>query len=437
LYVLHDFWKAAFRAQFNAAAAGLSLNAAFLRAGEEFSPAPGLSRFFADHLSASALMMARAGKDYSRPVFNLPSTRIDGRDVAVTEETIIENSCARLLRFRRACERDDPKILLVAPMSGHFATMLRDMAETLLPAHDVYVTDWKNARDIDAARGDPGLEDYIGHIRDFLCCIGPGANVVAVSQSTVPVLAAVSLLAAHDDPAQPETMTLIGGPIDTRAAENAITRYARQYPVGWLERSVIDRVPDSYEGAGRSVYPGFLQLAGLIALNPAAHMRAHMEMYGHFLAGREAEAAVMEKFYDEYFSVSDIPAKLYLDTIRQVFQEHALPRGLMEWKGERVDPAQIRKTALLTVEGGLDDVVAPGQTYAAHALCSGLGDGMKFHHLEEQADHYGIFSGAPWRERIGPLLSSFIRGNDSCREAVYDPVPGRNDNAFPVARLVS
>ena len=364
-----------------------------------------LSRQFA----AAYELAHRVGKDYEKPAWNLPVTPIGGRDVAVHEDIALALPFCRLVHFRRETRRRDPQVLLVAPLSGHHATLLRDTVRALLPNHDVYVTDWIDARMVPAADGTFGLDDYVRYVQTFLRHLGPDTHVISVCQPTVPVLAAIALLAAADDPCQPRTMTMMGGPIDTRKSPTQVNRLATTKPYAWFEDTVIHRVPARYPGAGRLVYPGFLQHAGFVAMNPDRHVKSHYDFYLHLLRGDDSDAEAHRRFYDEYNAVLDMPAAFYLDTIRIVFQEFRLPRGTWVIDGERVDPGAIRKTALLTIEGELDDISGEGQTHAAHSLCANLAPAMRELHTAADCGHYGIFSGRRWRQQISPKIAAFIR----------------------------
>ncbi len=360
-------------------------------------------------IAAGSELIGRLARRYDKPAFGLAETVIDGESVAVAERVIVEKPFCRLVHFTRATARHDPKVLLVAPMSGHHATLLRDTVRALLPDHDVYVTDWTDARLVPLARGFFHFDDYVAYVREFIRALAPDVHVVAVCQPTVPVLAAISLMAAEGDPCRPRTMTLMGGPIDPRAAETEVTRFAEKRSLRWFEMHVIQRVPNKYPGYQRRVYPGFLQHAGFVAMNPERHLQAHIDFFNHLVEGDGDSADAHRKFYDEYNAVMDLPAEFYLETIDRVFLRHELPRGEMHVAGEPVAPAAIESTALLTVEGELDDISGPGQTIAAHDLCSGLPADMKENLLVPGVGHYGIFSGRRWRESICPKVGEFIR----------------------------
>jgi poly(3-hydroxybutyrate) depolymerase len=373
---------------------------------------------FGRSVVAATELLERVTRRFDKPEWGLDATVIGGEDVAVTIEPHDTTPFCRLLHFRRETDRNDPKVLLVAPMSGHHATLLRGTVAALLPHHDVYVTDWIDARMIPLSQGSFGLDDYVGQIIRFLRLLGPDTHVIAVCQPAVPVLAAVSLLAAAGDVAQPRTMTLMGGPIDTRRAQTAVTRLAETRPIEWFERTVITQVPVFYPGSMRNVYPGFVQLTGFMQMNLDRHVGAHMKLFQHLVRGDEESAEAHRRFYDEYLSVMDLTAEFYLQTVETVFQRHDLPRGTMQVHGQRVVPGAIERTALLTVEGELDDISAPGQTLAAHDLLTGLPAERKHAHLQAGVGHYGIFNGRRWRESILPVVRDWMRRHDEGRTAV-------------------
>jgi len=309
--------------------------------------------------------------------------------------------------------RPDPRVLLVAPLSGHHSTLLRDTVRTLLPTHDLYITDWTDARIVPLSQGPFHLDDYVDYVIEFLETIGPGAHVISVCQPTVPVLAAVSLMASRGDPALPRTMTMMGGPIDTRRNPTEVNTLAMRKPLDWFRNNVIFKVPSTYPGYLREVYPGFLQHAGFVAMNPGRHVTSHWEYYQDLIKGDQDDVESHRRFYDEYNAVLDLPAQYYLDTIRIVFQEHRLPQGTWEVRGERVAPESIRNVALFTIEGELDDISGSGQTQAAHGLCRGVPESERRHLTAIGVGHYGIFSGRRWREMISPQIAQFVRAHDS------------------------
>jgi poly(3-hydroxybutyrate) depolymerase len=361
-------------------------------------------------------------KDYTKPTFGLTATSIAATKVSVTEEVLLDKDFGTLLHFKRDVNRNDPKVLIVAPMSGHHATLLRDTVARLLPHHDVYITDWKDARTVPVTKGDFGFDDYVAYVQDFIKAIGPETHVLAFSQSTVPALAAVSLMAEEGAEGQPLSMTLMGGPIDTRAAETGITRLVRGKSLDWFSDNMIAEVPEKYAGAGRLVYPGFLQLFSFMAMNPGRHQQSYLDLFKHLADGDDGKAGKIKAFYNEYLAVCDLPGKFYLETIQKVFLDQELAKGTMACHGKKVNPAAITKTALMTVEGGKDDIVAPGQTAAAHGLCPGLQEDQHFHYLQKEADHYGIFGGPLWREDICPRITGFIREIAARHGLTYDQV---------------
>ncbi len=364
--------------------------------------------------AAACELVSRSGTSHQRPIFGIASTIVRGQRVAVAEDgTLMRHPFCTLLHFRKEAAFVQPRVLVVAPLSGHFATLLRETVETLLPEHDVYITDWINARDVRLLHGRFDLDDFIDLAIGFLQQLGPETHVVAVCQPAVPVLAAVALMAEDGDLAQPASMTLIGGPIDTRVDPTQVDLFATSHPLEWFERTVITSVPMRYPGACRRVYPGFLQLAGFMAMNLNRHIAAHLGLFNDHVRGDDASTEATRRFYDEYTAVMDLPADFYLQTVQRVFQDHALPRGVLTSRDRRVDPAAIERTALLTIEGERDDICAPGQTAAAHALCSGLPVAKRAHHVQSKVGHYGLFNGRRWRAEIYPKLRDFIRANDA------------------------
>jgi polyhydroxyalkanoate depolymerase len=358
--------------------------------------------------AAGLEMLSRAGLTHERPRYGFDSVRIAGEDVPVQEETIVSDAFGDLVRFRKATNPDQPRLLLVAPLSGHFATLLRGTVETLLPDNDVYITDWRNARDAPLAAGTFGFDDYIAHVIEYLEAMGPGAHMMSVCQPCAHALAAVAIMAEDDNPATPVSMTLMAGPVDTRINPTKVNDLATSRSIDWFESELISTVPARYAGAGRRVYPGFVQLTAFMLMNVDRHVGSHIDMFGHLAAGRTEEAESSKAFYDEYFSVLDLTAEFYLETVNRVFQEHLLPRGELIWRNRRVNPAAIRRTALLTVEGERDDICSVGQTVAAHGLCSSIFANRKRHHLQPGVGHYGVFSGRKWSNQIYPLVRNLI-----------------------------
>ena len=383
----------------------------FSAPGSWLSSVPG-----AERIAAGNELIHRIGKDYEKPAWDIHEIEINGHKVPVVEQEIIGKPFCRLLRFKRYTDdagsiaqlKDDPVVLVVAPLSGHHATLLRDTVRTLLRDHKVYITDWVDARMVPTGDGDFSLDDYVAYIEEFIRHIGADTlHVISVCQPTVPVLAAVSLMAARGEPT-PRTLTMMGGPIDARRSPTEVNSLATRNPLSWFENNVIHTVPVPYPGHGRAVYPGFLQHAGFIAMNPSRHFMSHWDFYANLVKGDQQDAESHRRFYDEYNAVLDMPAEYYLDTIRVVFQEFLLPRGKWQVNGERVKPAAIRKTGILTIEGELDDISGLGQTAAAHDLCTGVAKSDHHHITVEGAGHYGIFSGRRWREKVYPQVRDFI-----------------------------
>jgi poly(3-hydroxybutyrate) depolymerase len=360
-------------------------------------------------LAAGAEVFYRLTQRYEKPAFGITETTTGGARVAVEERVAIEKPFCRLLRFvKTGAHRAQPKLLLVAPLSGHHATLLRDTVRGLLPEHDVHVTDWTDARMVPLAQGPFHLDDYVDYIREFIRYLGPEMHVVSVCQPTVPVLAAVALMADAGEKTAPRTMVMMGGPIDARRSPTSVNDLATRRPMSWFERSVIDTVPVKYPGFMRRVYPGFLQHLGFVAMNPRRHVLAHWDFYNHLVEGDGESAEAHRAFYDEYNAVLDMPAEYYLDTIRTVFKEHRLAQGTWRVRGDRVRPEAIQRTALLTIEGELDDISGNGQTEAAHGLCTGIPARKREHLLVPRVGHYGIFSGRRWREAISLRIGEFI-----------------------------
>jgi poly(3-hydroxybutyrate) depolymerase len=364
------------------------------------------------NLTAAYELIARAGLTHARPAFGIDSVTVGNREVAVHEHAALTTRFGTLLHFKKDVDVPQPRVLLVAPLSGHFATLLRGTVRTMLPEHDVYITDWHNVRDVPLMHGRFGFDDYIAHLIRFLEAIGPGAHVVAVCQPCVAVLVATAVMAQAGNTAQPRSMTLMAGPIDTRANPTKVNALANSRPIGWFEQNLIATVPLRYPGAFRRVYPGFVQLAAFMSMNVERHLKAHRELYDHLAKGEHEKAQVTKAFYDEYFAVLDLTAEFYLETVRLVFQECALPTGKLEWQGERVEPRAIKRTMLLTVEGERDDICAVGQTAAAHDLCTGLRPYLKRHHMQAGVGHYGVFSGNRWTNQIYPLLKNVILASE-------------------------
>ncbi|MFF8799433.1 MULTISPECIES: polyhydroxyalkanoate depolymerase [unclassified Methylobacterium] len=358
--------------------------------------------------SAGARMMMRAGLTFARPAYGIHAVRVGNRDVPVIEEPVLATPFGTLLRFRKDIDSPQPKVLVLAPLSGHFATLLRGTVRTLLPDHDVYITDWHNARDVPLSAGRFGFDDYVDHVVRFLETIGEGAHLMAVCQPAVQALAATALMAHTKNPAQPRSMTLMAGPVDCRVSPTSVNALANSKPIEWFEQNLIATVPGRHKGAGRRVYPGFMQVTAFVSMNAKRHSDAHSDLFWHYVSGDTERARAVESFYDEYFAVLDLTAEFYLETVKTVFQDYTLARNELTYRGERIDMGAIRRTALMTVEGERDDICAVGQTMAAHDLCSGLPPHMKSHHLQAGVGHYGVFSGRKWEALTYPLVRNFI-----------------------------
>ncbi|MDQ3287104.1 MAG: polyhydroxyalkanoate depolymerase [Pseudomonadota bacterium] len=407
-YQMHEFGRAWMAPMNYWADAGSKM---FTAPGSWLSTMPGASR-----LAAGYELLYRVGKDYEKPQFGIRHIEVDGHEYPVVEREVLKRPFCRLLRFKRYTDdagnlaefRDDPSVLVVAPLSGHHSTLLRDTVRTLLRDHKVYITDWVDARMVPASDGTFSLDDYVGYIEEFIREIGAEKlHVISVCQPTVPVLAAVSLMAARGE-TTPRSLVMMGGPIDTRESPTQVNNLAIEKPLWWFESNLVHQVPANYPGRGRRVYPGFMQHAGFMAMNPERHAESHWDFYQDLIDGDLDDAASHRTFYDEYNAVLDMPGEYYLDTVRVVFKEHLLPRGLWDVKGERVDPGAIKGTALLTIEGELDDISGQGQTRAAHKLCSGIPESDQQHLTVDGAGHYGIFSGRRWRDQVYPQVRDFI-----------------------------
>ncbi len=409
LYQLHEFQ----RSFLNPLTAWAQATAkTFANPLSPLSLVPGATR-----LAAGYELLYRLGKEYEKPAFDIKSVRSNGRDIPIVEQTVVEKPFCKLVRFKRYADdpetikllKDEPVVLVCAPLSGHDATLLRDTVRTLLQDHKVYVTDWVDARMVPVEAGPFHLADYIHYIQEFIRHIGADElHVISVCQPTVPVLAAISLMASAGEKT-PKTMIMMGGPIDARKSPTAVNSLATNKSYEWFENNVIYTVPANYPGHGRRVYPGFLQHAGFVAMNPDRHLTSHYDYYLSLVQGDADDAEAHVRFYDEYNAVLDMAAEYYLDTIREVFQEFRLANGNWTVDGELVRPQDIARTALLTIEGELDDISGAGQTAAAHDLCSGIAKTRKHHITAVKCGHYGIFSGRRWREDIYPQLRDFIR----------------------------
>lgn len=369
-------------------------------------------------IAAGFELMYRLGKEYEKPEFGISSVDCNGREVSIVEEIVESKPFCKLLHFRKLVPAEakplpnQPKVLVFAPLSGHHATLLRDTVKTLLRDHEVYITDWIDARMVPLSEGPFRLDDYVHYCIEFIQLLGPDLHLVSVCQPTVPVMAAVSLMASNNDEKLPKSMTMMGGPIDCRQSPTEVNNLAIKKPFSWFENNVIYAVPHTYPGYLRKVYPGFLQHIGFVSMNPDKHAQSHYDFYLHLVEGDGDSAEAHRRFYDEYNAVLDMPAEYYLDTIKTVFQEHALPQGTWEVRGQLVKPADIKSVALFTIEGEMDDISGPGQTEAAQSLCSSIPKSRKQHFLAPECGHYGIFSGRRWREMIYPKLTEFIKKYD-------------------------
>jgi poly(3-hydroxybutyrate) depolymerase len=369
----------------------------------------------AERIAAGLDLMHRLAKEYEKPPFGITAATVAGVEVAVQEQVAVTKPFCRLLRFKRftdnqsalATMKTQPTVLVVAPLSGHHSTLLRDTVKCLLHDHKVFITDWTDARMVPVEEGPFHLDDYVAYVQEFIRHIGHDVHVISVCQPTVPVLGAISLMASAGE-RTPRTMTMMGGPIDARKSPTTVNTLATERSHGWFENNVVFRVPMNYPGGGRRVYPGFLQYTGFVAMNPDRHATSHYDYFLDLIRGDEESAESHRQFYDEYNAVLDMPAEYYLDTIKTVFQDFALVNGTWEVAGELVRPQDIRTTSLLTIEGELDDIAGVGQTRAAHDLCTGIPKDRQFHYVAEGAGHYGIFSGRRWREMVYPTVRDFI-----------------------------
>lgn len=359
-------------------------------------------------LRAGLELFGHGGTTHQHPPFGIETVSVGNRLVPVVEEVQYSTPFGNLLHFRKDIEAGQPRVLIVAPLSGHFATLLRNTAATMLRDHDVFITDWNNARDIPLAAGRFDFDAYVAHVMEFLNELGPDCHVVAVCQPAVAVLAAVSLMSEMDHPATPRSMTLMAGPIDVRRNPTRVNLLARKHDIGWFEANMIARVPSRYKGAGRRVYPGFMQLTSFMSMNLDRHFGANLRQFRALMMDDSEASFSHRKFYDEYLAVMDLAAEFYLETVKRVFQDHELPRGELSWRGTKVRPQAIRRTALLTVEAERDDICAKGQTSVALDLCSGLPDDMKRHYLQEGVGHYGVFAGRRWESGIYPAIRDMI-----------------------------
>jgi poly(3-hydroxybutyrate) depolymerase len=364
-------------------------------------------------MAAANEVFSRMRLTHSRPAYGISSVMVDGEATSVEEETVLALPFGSLLHFRKAPSNGayHPPVLLVAPLSGHFATLLRETARTLLQDHDVYITDWHNARDVSLKHGGFALDDYVAHMIRFIEAIGPGTHVVAVCQPCVAALAATAVMAEDDHPAQPRSLTLMAGPVDCRVNPTGVNTLATSKPIEWFEKNLISHVPLPHAGYMRRVYPGFVQLSAFLSMNLERHKKSFQDLYQHLVDGDIDKANVIRVFYEEYLAVNDLPAEFYLETVEKVFQTYDLPLGKLTYRGRLVQPAAIRRTALMTVEGERDDICAVGQTVAALDMCSSIRPYMKTHHVQTGVGHYGVFSGRKWREQIYPRVRDMIHAS--------------------------
>ncbi len=388
------------------------------------SPSNPLSYASSSPVMARALeVFAHATAPRGKPAFGLDTVIIEGEIISVTEDIVARKPFGQLKHFKRDVSgRSDPRVLIIAPMSGHYATLLRGTVERLLPSHEVYITDWRDAKKVPMSDGHFDFNDYIDYIIEFAGIVGPGSHMLAVCQPAVPAYAAIAIMSADNNPATPLTLTMMGGPVDTRKAPTSVDDLATERPFAWFEQNVVARVPDVHPGAGRKVYPGFLQLAGFMSMNLANHMNSHWEMFKHLVAGDDDSADATKAFYDEYRSVCDMTAEFYLQTIDVVFQRQLVAKGEFVHRGKLVDPAAIDRTALLAIEGERDDISGLGQTKAALDIATGLPESKKRYFMAAGAGHYGIFNGRKWREVIAPVVENFIRSHDDVKHTALPKV---------------
>ena len=360
-------------------------------------------------VAASLEILERLTRHYQRPEWGILHAKVEGKTVDVEKITVIEKTFCNLLHFKKKGDFKHPKLLIVAPMSGHYATLLRGTVEGTLPYYDVYITEWINARDIPLSKGKFDLDDYINYVIQFLEKLGPDVHVMAVCQPSVPVLAAVSIMSSQDNPNVPRSMVLIGGPIDTRHSPTEVNEVATERSMYWFATNVISRVPPNYRGFMRRVYPGFIQLSGFMTMNLNRHIEQYVKLFNHLVEGDGESAAAHKKFYNEYLSVMDLPAEFYLQTIKTVFKDHALPNGTMMSRGRKIDPSVIKETALLAIEGERDDISGKGQTEAALRLCSSIPKDRKQYIFQKEVGHYGLFNGKRFRDEIVPKIMAFTK----------------------------
>jgi len=371
----------------------------------------GMSDRLVARLIAALELISRSSLTYTRPAYGIDRVDVGNRELAVTEEVTYATPFGSLLRFKKQDGPEQPKVLLVAPMSGHFATLLRGTVKTLLQDHDVYITDWHNPRDIPRQNGAFGLDDYAQHLIDFLGRLGARPHLVAICQPSVSALVAAAIMCEDNHPSRPATLTLMAGPIDTRIQPTKVNKFAKSKPIQWFENNLINFVPFQCKGALRKVYPGFVQLTAFVSMNLERHIKQHLDLHNYLVKGETEKAEAIKTFYDEYFAVMDLPAEFYIETVRDVFQEHLLPQGRMTFRSRPVNPAAIKRMGLMTVEGERDDICSIGQTLAAQELCTGVRAYRRVHHMQAGVGHYGVFSGNKWNNEIYPLLRDFIHVN--------------------------
>ncbi len=376
-----------------------------------FTAKNGPSEKLFGRLAAAFELISRTSLTYARPDYAIGPVMVGNRELDVTEEVVSATPFGSLLHFKKEGSPLQPQVLLVAPMSGHFATLLRQTVKTLLQDHDVFITDWHNPRDIPLSAGKFGLDEYTEHLINFIDVLGPKSHMVAICQPSVSALAAAAIMSEDNHPARPASLTLMAGPIDTRIAPTKVNEFAKSKPIKWFEDNLINYVPMQCKGALRQVYPGFIQLTAFVSMNLDRHIKSHVDLADHLAKGETDKAEIIKTFYDEYFAVMDLSAEFYIETVRDVFQEHLLPQGKLGYQGRMVNPAAIKRMGLMTVEGEKDDICSLGQTLAAQDLCTGVRAYRKVHHMQAGVGHYGVFSGRRWNNEIYPLVRDFIHVN--------------------------
>lgn len=404
LYALHE-WR-------QAATAPLTMFASFSKHAYSNPASPFAHTQAGRSVAAGFELVERLTRQYAKPGFGIHETTVDGKKAKVKDVIVLKEKFCNLRHFKRSIKGEkEPKILVVAPMSGHHATLLRGTVEALLPHAEVYITDWIDAKEVPFYEGKFDLDDYIEYVIDFIRFLGKNVHVIAVCQPAVPVFAATAIMGENEDPYAPKSITLIGGPIDTRKNPTKVNEHAREKSLDWFESSVITRVPFNYPGFMRRVYPGFMQLTGFMTMNLDRHIGEYVKLFNHLVQGDGESAEAHRKFYNEYLSVSDITAEFYMQTIDKVFKRHCLPKGTFDWRGRMVDPGAIEKTAVLCIEGEKDDISGVGQTKAAISLCTGLPASKKHYHLQKGVGHYGLFNGRNYREQIVPVILKHMKTN--------------------------